>query len=354
MTIVGGITTRLRSNSLFKGKKKLRHSASMPLDLLYSGYDFANPHDPTFVPAGERVDEPGACHTMEGTPGASQETLVPPVVSAAPSEGEASSTRTVAPKALSMEPMSSIDSLREGFKLLGDFPQVEVLTLPDTYVVPHGFPTEDQLLYPNMTDEQRWQAKGIASLNRGIKAGLVQGGTTYTRRQRVHCRTMSAGQSYSRPTHIAYPNLAPAQDLEPVHARVARSDLQRSVSDRVPAPARRHEHHSRRGAQSVPLDVRDPPPRHESLSRHKSLSRPESPPRHESRELHRSGSTKSTTPHSPLRRKRAQLELRPGHKPNSLSDSVLTSPPERWPLLSRAVSTSDRPRKLHRPGPARI
>ncbi|KAL1759486.1 hypothetical protein FB107DRAFT_287704 [Schizophyllum commune] len=348
MTIVGGITTRLRSNSLFKGKKKLRRSASMPLDLLYSEYDFANPHDPTFVPAGERVDKPGACHTMDGTPGASQETLVPPVDRTASRESEASSLRTVEPKGLSMEPMGSIESLREGFKLLGDFPQVEVLTLPDTYVVPHGFPTEDQLLYPNMTDEQRWQAKGIASLNRGIKAGLVQGGTTYTRRQRVHCRTMSAGQSYSRPTHIAYPNLVPAQATEPIHARAAHSDLQRSVSDRVPAPARRHEHYSRRGAQSVPLDVRDTP------LRYKSLSRPDSPSRREERELHRSGSTKSTTPHSPLRRKRAQLELRPGHKPNALSDSVLTSPPERWPLLSRAVSTSDRPRKLHRPGPARI
>ncbi|KAI5889609.1 uncharacterized protein SCHCODRAFT_02549913 [Schizophyllum commune H4-8] len=346
MTIVGGITTRLRSNSLFKGKKKLRHSASMPLDLLYNGYDFAHPHDPTFVPAGERVDEPGACHTMEGTPGASQETLVPPIDRAAPREGEASSSHTVDQKTSSVEPMDSIESLRESFKLLDEFPQVTVMVLPDTYVVPDGFPTEDQLLLPNMTDEQRWRVNGIVSLRRGMKEGLVQGGTSYTRRQRVHCRTMSAGQSYSRPTHIAYPDLFPAQAPEPIHARVARSDLQRSVSDRV--PTRRHEHYSRQGAQSVPLDVRDPPPRHESLPR------PGSPPRQESKELHRSGSTKSTTPHSPLRRKRAQLELRPGHKPNALSDSVLTSPPERWPLLSRAVSASDRSRKLHRPGPPRI
>ncbi|KAL1748715.1 hypothetical protein HDZ31DRAFT_60164 [Schizophyllum fasciatum] len=327
--VVNMFKTHFRSNSKSKGKRKLRHSTSMPLDLKYNDYGLACPHDP--APAGKRMYEPSGLRSeVGGTPEAHRPHLAPPSSHEARREGSASSLRTVDLDEWSARPMDSIDSLREVFRAAHKLPNVPVMRLPDNFVVPEDFPREDEVIRANMTDEQCRLMDAVAAIRAGREAGIVQGGSMYTGRQPVHSRTVSAGQSYSRPTHIAYPDMNTAQGHASARSRVARDDvrgLQRSMSERVPA---RSQEQARRLARAVPQDG--------------DMTRP----RHESHGLQRSGSAKIPASHSPLRRMRAQLELR-GHKAKALSDSVLTSTPTEQ-LPERRRTTSDRPpRKLRRP-----
>lgn len=292
-----------------KDKKRIRRSASMPLDLKYRDYDFSNPCDPGS--ADQRVPE----HVVSGRSAeASRATLAPPVDHTARREGSASSLRTIDLPEWVIRPMDSEESLRQVLRVARKLPAVPVCHLPDNFVVPADFPTEDQVIRANMTDEQLRIMDTVAAIRAGRQAGIVQGGATYTGRQPVHSRTVSTGQSYSRPTHIAYPEVNLTRGPTSIPGQTSQvSALQRSASARTPA-------------RSEPV-VQGPP-------------RSSSKARHEDAGPHRSDSGRKTGGQTLLRRRPAKEELRPGHKPNALSDSTVPSSVERWGQLPPRPDTA--------------